>query len=90
MKNILPLKISDSKLESVSKDYEKYEKENGLNIDLFKELKNCVYKNIKDIIKIIDNNQYDITSYNAFRKKYISQLDGNSTQKMMKLIEEAL
>lgn len=25
-------------------DYEKYEKENGLNIDLFKELKNCVYK----------------------------------------------
>lgn len=71
-------------------DYEKYEKENGLNIDLFKELKNCVYKNIKDIIKIIDNNQYDITSYNAFRKKYISQLDGNSTQKMMKLIEEAL
>ena len=26
MKNILPLKISDSKLESVSKDYEKYEK----------------------------------------------------------------
>lgn len=62
-------------------DYEKYEKENGLNIDLFKELKNCVYKNIKDIIKIIDNNQYDITSYNAFRKKYISQLDGNSTQK---------
>ena len=71
-------------------DYEQYDKENGINIDLFKELKGNVSKDIKDIVKIIDNNKYNIDSYNKFRKKYLTVSDGTSTLKIVELIEENL
>ena len=71
-------------------DYEQYDKENGINIDLFKELKGNVSKNIKDLVKIIDNNKYNIESYNKFRKKYLTVSDGTCTEKIVQLIEENL
>lgn len=71
-------------------DYEQYDKENGINIDLFKELKGNVSRDIKDIVKIIDNNTYNMESYNKFRKKYLTVSDGTSTEKIIKLIEENL
>lgn len=71
-------------------DYEQYNNENGLNIDLFKELKGNVNKSIEQLIKIIDNNSYNMKSYNSFRKKYVSNLKGNSTKLIVKLIKESL
>lgn len=71
-------------------DYEKYNKENGLNIDLFNELPGAVSKNIKDLIKMIDENRYDMISYEKFRNKYISNLNGNSTEKLVDMIKGAL
>lgn len=71
-------------------DYEQYNNENGLNIDLFKELKGNVNKSIEQLIKVIDNNSYNMKSYNNFRKKYISNLKGDSTKKIVMLIKESL
>lgn len=82
--------ILDKKLLLYLYDYDKYSRENGLNVDLFKELKGCAFKDIKDIINIIDNNSYDKKSYNKFKKKYTNNFKGNSTKELVKLIKENL
>lgn len=71
-------------------DYEQYKKENGLNINLFEELNGCVFKDFKKLMKCIDNNKYDRKQLLAFRKKYVTNLKGNSTEEIYKLIKELL
>ena len=71
-------------------DYEQYEKENGINIDLFKELEGNVYKKFDDIVKLLDKNAYNEKSFKSFRKKYSGEIDGHSTEKLIKLIKECL
>ena len=71
-------------------DYDKYKKENGININLFEELNGNISSSISDIINIIDTDSYNIKSYNKFRKKYISNLNGDSTKQIIKLIKENL
>lgn len=71
-------------------DYEQYKKENGINIDLFKELPNCTSKDITDLIEILDNNSYNEKGYQKFRKKFITNLNGGSTKELIQLIEENL
>lgn len=68
-------------------DYEKYKKENGLNIDLYKELEGNVSDNFDEIMNIIKNS-YNRKSLNSFRKKYISNLKGDSTKLITKIIKE--
>ena len=67
-------------------DLEKYEKENGLNVDLFKEFGNYASKNMNDLVKIIEEDSYDINILNKFRKKFASNLKGTSTELICELI----
>ena len=71
-------------------DYEQYDKENGINIDLFKELPGCTFRNIKDMVNMLDNNKYNEQAFQKFRKKYVTNLNGGCTQKLIELIEENL
>lgn len=71
-------------------DYEKYDEENGININLFEELPKCVSKDIKDLINVIDEEKYNIKGYENFRKKYVSNLNGDSTEKLVQIIKKSL
>lgn len=71
-------------------DYEQYDKENGINIDLFKELPGCTFRNIKDMVNMLDNNKYNEQAFQKFRKKYVTNLNGGCTKKLIELIEENL
>lgn len=71
-------------------DYEKYDEENGININLFEELPGCVSRDIKDLINVIDEDKYNLKGYEEFRHKYVSNLNGDSTKKIVKLIKESL
>lgn len=71
-------------------DYEKYKEENGLNIDLFKELEGNTFKNVEDIVKLLDNDNYNMRSYRRFKKKYLSNSKGDSTLQIVKLIKRLL
>lgn len=71
-------------------DYEKYVEENGININLFEELPGSVSRDIKDLINVIDKNKYNLKGYEKFRNKYISNLNGDSTEKIVKIIKESL
>lgn len=70
-------------------DYDEYNKENGININLFKELPST-YKDIKDLINMLDNKKYNEQAFQKFRKKYVANINGGSTKKLIDLIEECL
>ena len=69
-------------------DIDKYEKENGLNVDLFKEFPNYTSKDIKDLVEIIEKDNYDINVLNNFREKFASNLTGTSTELICEMILE--
>lgn len=67
-------------------DVEQYTRENGINIDLYKELPKYTSTDIKDLLKVIDNNNYDTQILENFRKKYASNLTGTSTKLITEII----
>lgn len=71
-------------------DYEQYDKENGININLFKELPGCTFKDAKDMMNMLNSNKYNDEAFQKFRKKYVTYLNGGSTKKLIDLIEENL
>ena len=72
--------ILDKKVLFYVYDYDKYMKENGINLDATKVLPTCTSKNIKDLFKIINENSYDVKAYEDFRKKYLPSKLGQSTK----------
>ena len=70
-------------------DYDEYNKENGININLFKELPST-YKDIKDLMNMLHNKKYNEQAFQKFRKKYVANINGGSTKKLIDLIEECL
>lgn len=67
-------------------DLDEYKESTGLNIDLEKEMKGCVFKKPEDIINSIEKNDYNYKKLKKYRKKYIDNLSGNSTEKLVKYI----
>ncbi len=71
-------------------DYEEYKKDNGLNINLFNEMPKVTSKSAEDIIKAIDNKNYDYDNFEKYKSKYVSKYIGHSTEKIYELIKECL
>lgn len=73
-------------------DYQKYIENNGLNIDLYKEMPGVVFSNAKDLMKKLDSNNYDINLVLNYKNKYIDIQNGISTKlianKILKWIKE--
>ena len=61
-------------------DYDSYVSKNGLNVNLFEELPNCVFKNPTDLVKSLDSNIYDLDMLRRFKEKYIANEHGYSTE----------
>lgn len=64
-------------------DYEKYSKENGLNIDLFKELPGCTFKSAKDMMNMLKKLITNISYLNEYYNRHTNKLDGNYGLYMM-------
>lgn len=71
-------------------DYEDYIKENGLNIDLYKEMKECTSSNINDLYEIIDNDLYNNELLKRYKNRYLDNKKGNSTVLIVDKILEFL
>ena len=67
-------------------DIDDYKKVRGLNVDLFKEMNNSTSRNIKEITKAIENNEYDYSELNNFRDKYMGKDYYNNTEKLVDFI----
>ncbi len=71
-------------------DIDTYNETRGLNVQLTQELKESTFKEIKDIIHIIESNSYNYNELEVFRNKYVETHDINNTESVCKIIKEYL
>lgn len=67
-------------------DYEKYQENNGLNIDLYKEMPGCCFKDAAKLVESIEKDNYDMSILKKYKDKYIDVQNGTSTKKIVKQI----
>ena len=63
-------------------DMENYNQNRGLNIDLYNELKTFTSKNFSDIMRKIENDDYNINEIEKYKNKYIEVNPKNTTAKL--------
>ncbi len=66
-------------------DLKKYLDNRGLTFDYKKEVPGLVSENIKEIVDVIEKNNYDYQKLEEFRKKYVTNID-NCTKKIVDFI----
>lgn len=66
-------------------DINEYKKTRGLNINILKEMSSSASTNIKEIIKSLENNQYDYQELEKFKNKYMNY-ETNNTKKLVDFI----
>lgn len=71
-------------------DYDKYMDDRGWYIDYKKEMPGPILSNFKDIIKMIEDKQYNKEKINEFKNKYIDDLSENLTNKLTKFVLELM
>lgn len=59
-------------------DIDEYKEKNGLNIDLYSEMPDCVYKDAIALLDKIKKNDFNYENIKKFRKKYVNNINGTS------------
>ena len=67
-------------------DYEDYLSHNGLNVKLFDEFPDCTFSDPKELLKAIDEDNYDFENYKRFQEKYLPDMNGRATDKIANLV----
>lgn len=67
-------------------DYDRYKVENGLNIDIKKEMPNVCFEDAKNLVNFINNVGYDYKVLKKFKNKYLYKGDGNGTKRLVDFI----
>lgn len=68
-------------------DLEKYKTARGLNINLQEEMKSVTFNNIKDIIDMIERQEYPEEEYEKFKNKYIETIDTKNSERIVNYIK---
>ncbi len=71
-------------------DYEEYMKDRGVYIDYKKEMPGLISKDIKSIMKQIENKKWDSSKVEEFANKYIENKNINVTEKIVQMIIKLL
>lgn len=73
-------------------DIEDYKMDRGLNVNLREEMPNYTFSNVDDIIKNIQEDNYNFEELKKFRDKYVQTVDTNNSKRIVeftkKLMEE--
>ena len=71
-------------------DYEDYLDHNGLNVKLFDEFPDCIFRDPKELVAAIDRGEYDMDNYRRFCRRYLPDLTGRATDKIAELIIDCM
>lgn len=71
-------------------DYEQYNKENGVNINLLKDFPKISSKTAKKIISIVNEDKYDNKSFEKFKELYTPKIETTCLEATMELINNCL
>lgn len=67
-------------------DYEDYKKNNGINIDIKKEMSGYVYEDFKDLYNSLDKHEYNMKPLKDYKTKFLPKSLGNSSENITKEI----
>ncbi len=67
-------------------DYDNYYKKRNFYIDYMKEMPGVISNKASEIIKAIENNNYDLDKVNSFSKKYVEIVGKSCTQNLVDFI----
>ncbi len=71
-------------------DFEQYDKNNGVNLDLLNDFSTITYKDADKLMNIINKDKYDKVAYKRFQELYTPHIDKTSTEATMDLIKRCL
>ena len=69
-------------------DIDEYKNNRGLNVNLAKEMKEATFKKIDSIIKSIENDRYNYSDLDNFKKKYVEVYNKDNVKELINLITE--
>ena len=67
-------------------DYDDFVRENGLNVDMFESMPGLAFKDAAELMAFIDQGEYPMERLDAYRRKYLPENLGHSTEKIAALI----
>ena len=67
-------------------DYDIYKNEQGLNVDIKKEMPSFSFESENDLISAIESNNYDFSVLSRFCDKYVENKKNNNTERMAEFI----
>lgn len=67
-------------------DYNEYQEERGINIDLYAELPGAVFEDAGLLCRAIKNNCYDLNLLYGFKSKYVENTNNNNAEILAKFI----
>jgi len=67
-------------------DYDKYVKNNGLNIDLYGTVPMHIFEEVEELREYIEKDRFDNKAFSDFRKRYLPHELYGSTEKIAKLV----
>ena len=71
-------------------DYDEYTRENGLNVDMFESMPGLAFRDVAELMAFIENSEYPMERLDAYRRKYLPEDLGHSTEKIAQLILDEL
>jgi len=71
-------------------DYQHYQKNVGLNIDLFEEMPGCVFADAAELMRMINTDAYPYESLAHYQKKYLPEDCDNAIRKNADLIMDEI
>ncbi len=71
-------------------DYNEYQKDRGLNVNLYEEMPGAVFDDAQMLISSINNDEYDFNSLYIFKEKYVENVRTGNTDNLTKFIKELL
>lgn len=71
-------------------DYERYDAEQGLNINLWEELPRAAFRDAEELARAVAEEPYDLTDITAYRDKYVETADRNNTEEIASFLLEQI
>ena len=71
-------------------DYKEYERERGINVNLYEELPKAVFDDAESLISSIENDEYDFNALYAFKEKYVETAKTGNTEAFVDFIKTLL
>ena len=71
-------------------DNEDYKMDRGLNVNLREEMPNYTFSNVDDIIKNIQEDNYNFEELKKFRDKYVQTVDTNNSKRIVEFTKKLM